>query len=218
MCQPWPAPNAITVQEAEVMADGFTVRGTACTSDALASSIGSGYLSENYPAGPATIGANHWVTLAGGKLAPLSGTEAIYGVAPFGCAANATSCEVAVAGQVMVATEGAVAADHYLIAGSGDASLGKDSGQTVLPSLCSTVHTGGRALAAAAAGVLAPVQLLAGGAHGMQLCGRDLPLQNRTVKLGGYEVGAPNAASPLATADLTNPSFLVNDGNDKTLV
>jgi hypothetical protein len=40
----------------------------------------------------------------------------------------------------------------------------------------------------------------------------------RVVQLGGYEVGAENAAAALVTADLTNHAFIVNDANAKTLV
>jgi hypothetical protein len=43
-----------------------------------------------------------------------------------------------------------------------------------------------------------------------------LPAKNATVKIGGFIVGAENAA-PLATADLTNHAFVINDANAKTI-
>jgi len=44
-----------------------------------------------------------------------------------------------------------------------------------------------------------------------------LPTKNATVKVGGFMVGAENAAAALATADLTNHAFIINDANAKTM-
>jgi hypothetical protein len=185
-CQPWPAPNSVTVQEVDVMADGSTARGTGCTTDASASSLGSGYLSETYPVGPTAIEANTWVKLTTGQVAPVSGSEAIYGVAPFACSANAASCEVAIAGQVKVATEGSVAQDHYLIHGATNPAKALDSGQTNQASLCSAARIGGRALASAASGALVPIQLFAPGMQGSQLCAADLPSNTLLRRIAAY--------------------------------
>ena len=140
MCQPWPGPNTITVQEADVMQDGVTVRGTGCTVDSAASSLGTGYLSESYAVGPTAIVANTWVKLTGGKLAPIAGTEGIYGIAPFACLANAASCEVAVAGQVQVTAEGSITQDHYLIHGTTNPARALDSAQTSQSLICSSAR------------------------------------------------------------------------------
>lgn len=217
MCQPWPAPDAVTVQEADVMADGVTVRGTGCTTDALASSLSSGYLSQTYPAGATAIAANTWVKLATGKLAPLAAGDSILGVAPFACPANATACEVAVAGQVSVLAEGAVTQDRLLTAGSTNPAAAADTGQTVATSLCLSTNVGGRATASAASGALVPVQLLVPGSRGARACGPDLSAANRSVRLGGYEVGSEHAAAPLSNSDLMNHAFFINDGFPKTL-
>ena len=174
MCQPWPAPNTVTVQEADVMADGATVRGDGCTTDSLATSLGGGYASENYPVGGLPVAANTWVKLAGGVLAPVSGSEGILGVSPYACAANAASCEVAVAGQVQVVVEGAVTQDHLLLHGTGNPANALDSGQAANSAICSSVMLGGRALESAASGALAHVQLFGPNFAGARICNADL--------------------------------------------
>ncbi|MBZ5623163.1 MAG: hypothetical protein LAQ69_31250 [Acidobacteriia bacterium] len=181
MCQPWPGPNTITVQEADVMQDGVTVRGTDCTVDSAASSIGTGYLSESYAVGPTAIVANTWVKLTGGKLAPIAGTEGIYGIAPFACLANAASCEVAVAGQVQVTAEGSITQDHYLIHGTTNPARALDSAQTSQSLICSSARIGGRALASATDGQRVSIQLLSPGMQGAQICPADLPATTRVI-------------------------------------
>jgi hypothetical protein len=213
-CQPWPAPNSVTVQEVDVMADGSTARGTGCTTDSSASSLGTGYLSETYPVGPTPIEANTWVKFNGGQIAPLTGTEAIFGVAPFACAANATSCEIAVAGQVTVAAEGSITQDHYLIHGTANPAKAQDSGQTNQAFLCSTARIGGRALAGAAAGALVPIQLFAPGMQGSQLCASDLPSKS----FGAVFDGGGTAISTSSISYFTVPYACTIRGYDISAV
>jgi len=213
-CQPWPAPNSVTVQEVDVMADGSTARGTGCTTDSTASSLGTGYLSETYPVGPIPIEANTWVKFTGGQLAPLTGTEAIFGVAPFACAANATSCEIAVAGQVTVAAEGSITQDHYLIHGTANPAKAQDSGQTSQAFLCSTARIGGRALTGAAAGALVPIQLFAPGMQGSQLCASDLPSKS----FGAVFDGGGTAISTSSISYFTVPYACTIRGYDISAV
>jgi hypothetical protein len=174
MCQPWPGPNAITMQEADVMQDGVTVRGTGCTVDSVASSLGTVYLSENYAVGPTAIVANTWVKLSGGKLAPVGGAEGIHGVAPFACPASSTSCEVGVAGQLQVTAEGSVTQDHYLIHGAINPARALDSGQSSRSLVCSSSRIGGRALTSAASGQLVSIQLLSPEMQGAAICSHDM--------------------------------------------
>ncbi len=174
MCQPWLSPNSVTVQDADVMADGVTARGNGCTSDALASSLENGYVTQSYPAGTAAIAPNTWVKLTNGAVAPAAANDEILGVAPFVCAANAITCEVAVAGQVQVLAESPVTQDHLLVHGAVTPASAFDSGQTATGSLCSSVWIGGKALAGAAAGTLVPVQLLGPSHHGDLVCDADL--------------------------------------------
>jgi hypothetical protein len=174
MCQPWPGPDTTTIQEADVMADGVTVRGAGCTSDAAGSSLAAGYLSESYPVGSIPITANTWVKVAAGKLTPLAGSESIHGVAPFACAANAASCEVAVAGQVKVIAEGSISQDHYLIRGAVNPANALDSGQATQTTLCSSARIGGRALESRTSGQLTLLQLFAPGMQGAAVCPHDV--------------------------------------------
>lgn len=198
MCQPWAAPNATTVQEADVMQSGVTVRGTGCTVDSVASSLGTGYLSQSYSVGPTAVVANTWVKLTGGKLAPVAGSESIHGVAPFACAANAVSCEVAVEGQVQVTAEGSITQDHYLIRGVTNPARALDSGQSNTSSICSTARIGGRALTSATTGSLVSIVLLPPGLQGAAVCSHDVsaPL-----------VCAAGSGSGTAYTCATSPTF-----------
>ena len=155
------------------------------------------------------------VKLSGGLVGPVTGTEPIFGVAPFACAANAASCEIAVAGQIQITTDSAVTAGDYVIAGSTTPTYAKDSGQTTTQAICTTVQIGGRAMATASGGSLVLVQLLSIGMAGSQVCTGSLPTAQVTRQFG-FMFGADDGAA-LTTSDLAQNSIWTNLGTTLTI-
>ena len=80
-----------------------------------------------------------------GSIVPLTGTEGSIGIAANTAAANA-KVEIRTFGLATAVAEGATVAGNYLISGTTDPSRVKDSGQTSLSNIASTLRVVGKAL------------------------------------------------------------------------